>query len=98
MSISLFLQSSVTLVLILNLSNSNSPQPIAAGRPNSAHLIAIWEAIPPYFVINPAGFFEKIQSNPGSAFSININLESISTDVSILSNRSVTSVTFLLVI
>ena len=34
MSISLFLQSSVTLVLILNLSNSNSPQPIAAGKLN----------------------------------------------------------------
>ena len=64
------LQSSVTIRTFASFSNICSPQPIAAGSKNSAERIAICEFAPPYLVIKPAIFFEKIQSNPGSAFSI----------------------------
>lgn len=47
-----------------------SPTPTAAGIPISAQRIAIWEFDPPNFVINPAIPLEKIQSNPGSALSM----------------------------
>ena len=42
--------------------SNDSPHPIAAGIPNSAHLTAICDATPPYFVTNPAISFVKIQS------------------------------------
>ena len=71
-----------------SLSNKISPQPIAAGKLISAHRIDICQAIPPYFVINPAGFFENIQSKPGSAFSISIIEFLISSNfVSFLSSK-----------
>ena len=48
----------------------SSPNPIIAGIFNSSHLIDICELTPPNLVIRPFIPFEKIQSNPGSAFSI----------------------------
>ena len=47
---------------------------MAAGIPSSAHRIDICELIPPYFVTNAKILELNIQSNPGSAFSINIIL------------------------
>ena len=65
-------QSKSNLLALRSLSNKSSPHPIAAGKFSSPHLIAICDATPPYFVINPAGEKLKIQSKPGSAFSIKI--------------------------
>ena len=63
-------QSNLTYLFFLILLNKFSPQPIAAGIWNSPALIAIWDAAPPYIVIKPDISCEKIQSYPGSAFSI----------------------------
>ena len=38
---------------LFKVSNFFSPHPMAAGISNSAHLIAICEFTPPYFVTNP---------------------------------------------
>ena len=43
---------------------------MAAGISNSAHLIAIWDATPPYCVMNPFIPLVKIHSYPGSALGI----------------------------
>ena len=51
---------------------------MAAGKPNSVHLIAICEFGPPYWVISPLIFLLKIQSNPGSADSIQTIIFSMS--------------------
>ena len=46
------------------------PTPIAAGNPNSAHLIDICEFAPPNFVIKPPISWLKIKSKPGSALAM----------------------------
>ena len=71
-----------------------------AGIANSEHLIAICDAAPPNFVIKPLIFFEKIQSNPGSAFSNNtILLKILSYSSGASDSASINSdVIFLLVI
>ena len=58
------------MVLPSNLLKLSSPKPMIAGILSSSHLIDIWELTPPNLVISPLTPFEKIQSNPGSAFSI----------------------------
>ena len=57
-------------LLLIKFENICSPQPIAAGIESSEHLIDICELTPPYLVIRPTIFCDKIQSYPGSAFSI----------------------------
>ena len=49
-------QSKQIIFNFFKLSNLCSPQPIAAGIPSSAHLIAICELTPPYLVIRPEIF------------------------------------------
>ena len=69
-------QSNFTLLYFLISSNNCSPQPIAAGIDNSAHLIAICEFVPPYLVISAENFVLNNQSYPGSALSIKTILPS----------------------
>ena len=63
-------QSRVMCPASLICSNRRSPHPMAAGSPNSAHRMAICEFAPPNLVTSPAISCDRIQSNPGSAFSI----------------------------
>jgi hypothetical protein len=58
----LFVQSSSTKRAEHSDSKIVSPQPMTAGRPNSAARMAMCEAAPPYCVTSPAMVWPKIQS------------------------------------
>ena len=98
MKICWFLQSNSIFDDDNSLLKKLSPHPIAAGNPISAHLIDMWDATPPYFVIKPAGFFVNIQSKPGSALSINKILFFIEPVITVFLNASRYPIIFLFVI